>query len=158
MMSASIGSRAAWRSSRLPRISARDGFTLLEALVSLALIAAFSAALGSYLFQSRRIVVGAQPRVRAQMVLRSILGGPIDRTNMTTAVHEGEINGLQWQWIAQPIDLNIRPPSKTSAPADGNGDGRRSRTNWAAFRIAATVSWGPGQSISAETVRLGKAE
>jgi hypothetical protein len=99
-------------------------------------------------------MVDAEARVRAQMVLRSILAGPIDRANMTKA-HQGEINGLLWRWTAEPIDL-VEFGARNAPAGNGNGGSRQSRLKWAAYRVAATVSWGPGRAVSAETVRLGK--
>ena len=60
----SIGTRAASRSTRAEASNGRaerrsGGFTLIEALVALALVLAFAAALTPHLFQSRRIVADA---------------------------------------------------------------------------------------------------
>ena len=64
----SIGIPAASRLSRAEARKARagrrsGGFTLIEALVALALVLAFAAALTPHLFQSRRIVNDAETRV-----------------------------------------------------------------------------------------------
>ena len=77
MRFASIGILAAFRSSRADARRRRlGGFTLIEALVALALVLAFAAALTPHLFQSRRIVSDAETRVAAHVLLRTLLDAP----------------------------------------------------------------------------------
>ena len=144
MRSVSTGTPAASRSSRVDGADRRSGFTLLEALVALTLVLAFAAALGPYLFQARRIMVDAEARVAAQVLLRTLLDAPFDRAKLARVSREGETGRLRWQIVTEPLV--------------GAASSRSERSSWAAFRVAATVAWGPRQLVSAETVRLGKAE
>jgi prepilin-type N-terminal cleavage/methylation domain-containing protein len=147
MRSASIGTRAA-SPSRRDGDGTRAGFTLLEALVALALVLAFAAALGPHLFQARRIMVHSEGRVVAQVLLRTLLEAPFERSSLANASREGEVAGLRWRIVTAPIAID----------AMSSGDRTRERSNWSAFRVTASVSWAPGQIITAETVRLGKPE
>jgi prepilin-type N-terminal cleavage/methylation domain-containing protein len=142
MRFASIGIPAASRSSRAE--DARAGFTLLEALVALALLLAFASALGPYLFHSRRIMVDAESRVAAQVLLRTLLDAPFDRASLARASREGQVGKLRWHIVTEPLTI-------AAAAA-------RERSSWSAFRVAVTVGWGAEQSVTAETVRLGKPE
>ncbi|MEA2945819.1 MAG: hypothetical protein QOI40_1149 [Alphaproteobacteria bacterium] len=144
MRSVSIGTPAVSRSSRADGLDRRAGFTLLEALVALTLVLAFAAALGPYLFHARRIMVDAEGRVAAQVLLRTLLDAPFDRASLANVSREGETGRLRWRIVTE--SLNIAP---------GRPPGRR---NWISFRVVASVTWGPGQIVSAETLRLGKAE
>jgi type II secretory pathway pseudopilin PulG len=144
MRSVSIGSRAASRSIAADSTGKRGGFTLLEALVALALILAFSAALGPYLFQARQIMTNAERRVAAQVLLRTLLEAPFDRAQLVRASREGETGGLHWRIATEPVAIDTGPP--------------RDPPSWQAVRVVATVSSGAGQVISAETVRLAKPE
>ena len=143
MRSASIGSPVA---SRLDRDNGKEqaGFTLLEALVALALILAFTGMLGPHLYQARRIMDHAEGRVAAQVLLRSLLDAPFDRSGLVNASRSGETGGLHWHIAAEPL----------SAAAVGAPD----RSNWMPFRVMASVAWGSDQAISAETIRLGRPE
>src|SRR3984893_18080421 len=157
MRCASIGTRAA---SRLLRNCARKsaGFTLLEALVALALILAFAATLGPYLFHARRVMAGVDRRIAAQVLLRSLLEAPLNRSALADASPKGESAGLQWWITAAPILIGpVAPPPRQKMSLEKNKS-TPERPNWTPFRVIASVSWGPGQSISAETVRLGKTE
>ena len=152
----SIGTPAASRS--LPRNpnSAQAGFTLLEALVSLTLILAFAAVLGPLLFHARRIAVNADGRVAAQILLRALLQDPVGRMKLMDLQREGETEGLQWQITAQPAAIAASFPPHASQSQGQKASAPTAQ--WKAYRVIASVSWAPGQSISAETVRLGTTE
>jgi prepilin-type N-terminal cleavage/methylation domain-containing protein len=142
MKSASTGTQAALQSRAGESDRGRGGFTLIEALVALALILAFAEVLGPYLFHSRRIGVNAGGRVAAQVLLRSLLDAPFDRSQLAHASRSGEVAGLRWQIVTEPVMTSMLPP---------NGQ-------WTAFRVTARVSSDRNQVVSAETVRLAKSE
>jgi len=139
----SIGIRAASRSRRAEEHADRrsGGFTLIEALVALALVLAFAAALTPHLFQSRRIVADADSRVAAHVLLRALLDAPFDRSGRAPATREGTLDGLRWRVVTVPL-----PAASSGADA------------WSAYRVAASVAWGNAQMIRAETVRLAQAK
>jgi prepilin-type N-terminal cleavage/methylation domain-containing protein len=132
------------RSRRAEDKGQRAGFTLLEALVALALILGFASVLGPYLFHSRRIMVDAESRVAAQVLLRTLLDAPFERTNLANVSRGGEVGKLRWRVVTEPLVI------AAAAPKD--------RANWSALRVVVSVAWGPELVVSAETVRLGKRE
>jgi prepilin-type N-terminal cleavage/methylation domain-containing protein len=136
----STGTLVALRSGRDDRRDRQAGFTLLEALVALALVLAFAGAVGPHLAQARRIMTNAEGRVAAQVLLRSLLDAPFDRSSLARAPREGETSGLRWRIATEPA----------AAARTEN------QPNWSAFRVVASVTWAPGQVIMAETIRLGK--
>jgi len=122
----------------------RSGFTLLEALVALTLVAIFTAVLGHFLLQARSIVSDAGTRIAAQDLLRSLLDNPLPRPTLTRSWQAGESNGLRWRLVTQPF---------AALPRD-----RTERSIWIPFRVTASVSWASGPTVTAETVRLGRLE
>jgi prepilin-type N-terminal cleavage/methylation domain-containing protein len=140
MKSASIGTLAASRSHR-DNGKRQAGFTLLEALVALALVLAFAATLGPHLSQARRIMDHAEGRVAAQVLLRSLLDAPFDRSSLAKASRKGQANGLRWSVIAEPV---------VAAAPDAPD-----QQKWLPYRVTASVAWGSDQVMAAETIRLG---
>jgi prepilin-type N-terminal cleavage/methylation domain-containing protein len=143
MKFASIGIPAVSRSHR-DSGKGQAGFTLLEALVALALVLAFAAVLGPHLSQARRIMDHAEGRVAAQVLLRSLLDAPFDRTGLANASRKGEAGELRWRIVAEPV--------LAAAP------GRPDQPRWLPYRVTASVAWGSDQVITAETIRLGRPE
>src|SRR6185369_12013327 len=140
MKFASTGTPAASRLRRDGR-KRQAGFTLLEALVALAVILAFAAVLGPHLAQARRIMADADGRVAAQVLLRSLLDAPFDRSSQASVSRNGETAGLRWRVDSEPV---------ASVAVQRAGD----RPNWQAVRVIASVAWGSDQVITAETIRL----
>src|SRR5215472_1566682 len=98
-----------------------SGFTLIEALVALALVLAFAAALGRLVFQSHRILLNADGQVAAQVLLRSLLDTPLDRTSLASTSRDGETQGLRWSIVAVPLDVDawlppLPPPPPSPSP------------------------------------------
>ena len=162
MRFASTGTRAALRLLR-KRGRRRAGFTLLEALVALALLVAFAATLGPYLFHARRIMAGVGDRIAAQVLLRSLMDTPFDRETPVRASRAGETDGMHWRILAEPIAIYPKPAARRRQISPEQQQQRQNElaaqpVNWTTFRVVASVSWAPGRSVSAETVRLGKSD
>jgi len=165
MRFASTGTRAALRLLR-KRGRRRAGFTLLEALVALALLVAFAATLGPYLFHARRIMAGVGDRIAAQVLLRSLMDTPFDRETPVRASRAGETDGMHWRILAEPIAIYPKPaarrrqisPEQQQQQRQQQNEPAAQPVNWTTFRVVASVSWAPGRSVSAETVRLGKSD
>jgi Tfp pilus assembly protein PilV len=141
MRFALIGTQGRSQSSRSDRKASRSGFMLIEALVALAVVLAFTVALAPVLFHAKRIMSDAGNRVAAQNLLRSLLDVPLDRATFMKNAKEGETAGLRWRIAAVPL----RVDAVNDQPS----------INLAAYKVVATVSWGKEQTITAETVRLG---
>jgi prepilin-type N-terminal cleavage/methylation domain-containing protein len=146
MRFASIGTPEASLSARRRRVSRRSaGFTLIEALVALALLAVFVGAFGPLMFQARRILARGDGEVRAQLLLRSVMNGP--ERPLEEGTREGEDGGFLWRVTVVPADAAAAPASR-DAPAYG----------WSLYQVSARVSWGNGKFVTAQALRLGKAE
>src|SRR5258705_6169279 len=141
MKFASIGTRAALPSRPGDSVKNCAGFTLFEALVALALVLAFVEVLGPYLFHARRIMVNSEGRVAAQVLLRSLLDAPFDRSQLANVSRGGETAGMRWGIVTGPLAAGATPSR---------------RQPWTAVPVTASVLSGGGQGITAETARRPK--
>ncbi len=91
--------------------------------------------------------------IRAQLLLRSLLAASFDRTKPETGLREGDSAGLHWRVDVEPFVADTG--SFEAAPATS---GQAQLPNWALFRVTTNVSWGAGQAVTAETLRLGHVE
>jgi prepilin-type N-terminal cleavage/methylation domain-containing protein len=158
MRSTSTGIRAALRLLR-KATRKRAGFTLIEALVALALVLSFAAVLGPYMFHARRIVSGVDDRIAAQILLRSLVDAPFERSTAPNPMREGSTAGLQWRITEEPMFVeSMQPALERMSSRQEQNEPAAEQPSWKAFRVIASVSWGPGSSISAETLRLGRVE
>jgi prepilin-type N-terminal cleavage/methylation domain-containing protein len=120
---------------------AAPGFTLIEALVALALILAF-AALSAVDVPGPAVVGDADRRIAAHVLLRSLMDAPFDRRK-GAQVSEGRSRAA----LAGHRRARLRagPPA---APGDRLGPGPRNRDGVV----------GTGQDVSAETLRLARGQ
>lgn len=124
--------------------------------MALAVVLAFATTLGPFLFYARRVMVSADDRVAAQVLLRALLAEPVDSAKLASLSRDGASDGLHWHMGAEPSDIDLpRAPTTAAAATAGKAAAQQ---NWMAYRIVATVTFGGGRSVSAETVRLGKAD
>src|SRR5258708_35470029 len=116
MKFASIGTRAALPSRPGDPVKTSAGFTLFEALVALALVLAFVEVLGPHLFHARRIMANSEGRVAAQVLLRSLVDAPFDRSQLANVSRSGETAGPPLRFLSRPMATRA-PPSPRQASA-----------------------------------------
>lgn len=125
------------------------GFTLIEALVALSLLFTFVATFGPVMFQARHILTQSGDDVGAQVLLRSLLADPFDRQKPEAGVREGESGALAWSIDVEPYGAPHALPSN---------DVKQREPAWALFKVVARVTLGNGRAVTAETLRLGRAQ
>jgi prepilin-type N-terminal cleavage/methylation domain-containing protein len=151
MRFASIGIAAGSPSKRRDDRERRAGFTLVEALVALSLLLVFAAALGPVLSHGRRILARGDGQVRAQLLLRSLLESPFSASDPEISAREGESAGFRWRIAVEPFAAaSVEPLSDASAG--------KPPYDWSLYKVTARVLWGDDQSVTAETLRLGRTE
>jgi general secretion pathway protein I len=104
----------------------RDGFTIIEALVALAVVAGSLAAIGSVIATATRGARSLEQRVALLQTARAIETGLPGRDQLATGSFGGEIAGHQWRvsvspfaaggandspWIPQLVTTRVQSPS-----------------------------------------------
>jgi prepilin-type N-terminal cleavage/methylation domain-containing protein len=163
------------RRSRDPR----SGFTLIETLVALVVIAAVALVAQRGVVAARLGLDRARATLAAEAVARSIVETELARLAPAPGVRQGETDGLAWTVTAEPIDLPLPPApppraaarpganqqgSQQSATRRGEGDetgsggaqgaGEGPAAQWRPLRVTVEVANGRGRPLKVETLHL----
>lgn len=119
------------------------GFTLLEALVALAVTAVCLAAIGALMATNERSARQIDQRLTLISTLRKVETALPDRAHMAGADLSGEMAGNAWAVSATPYpDPSPPPPPGKDPPA------------WLPQRIVVKVQSPSGSRVELETLRL----
>jgi general secretion pathway protein I len=127
------------RSPRL-ELSGTAGFTLLEALVALAVMGAGLAAIGALAASSLNAGLYTERHLAEIESVRKIIAGMPGRDALPFGRLTGTFDAHQWRIDSRPV---------TTAPATGE-------TVWAPQSIALLVRSPSGATIEIDTIRLHK--
>ena len=117
------------------------GFTLLEVVVTLAVIAAILVSIGSLVGVSVRGAHALDDHLVLVETARAIEAGLPDRNSLTVGTLSGERDGQYWRVDVRPFPgvLDTQKP-----------------TTWVPLTTAITVQTPDGTSLTVTTVRLGR--
>ncbi|MFC3692458.1 prepilin-type N-terminal cleavage/methylation domain-containing protein [Chenggangzhangella methanolivorans] len=154
----------------MTRGGARAGFTLIETLVALVVLAVVMVVTVRGFVTARLGLDRAQSTLAAEAVARSLVETELDRLAAAPGVRTGETDGLAWTVSTEPIVLPLQaaPPPKAGAAAGGEGAGgddpqaarkqAEEAARWKPMRVVVSVANGRGRPLTIETLHLTKVE
>ena len=116
------------------------GFTLIEVLVALAVVATSLAAIGSLVAVSIRGTQSIERRLALRETLRSIVASAPERGELVTGSSTGNMAGYAWRMDVAPYSSILVDP--------------QARTPWEPAAVSVTVRSPSGQLIRIDTIRL----
>jgi general secretion pathway protein I len=122
------------------RSRSRAGFTLIEALVALAVVAASLSAIGALVATSLHGVRSIEERLAFRETLRAIVTSLPARRDLDARSGSGELAGYRWRAEIAPLTAGFVEPQ---AP-----------TVWEPESIAISVRGPSGQVVRINTIRL----
>jgi general secretion pathway protein I len=122
-------------------LAASDGFTLIEVVVTMAVIAVLLTSIGSLIGVTVRASHAIDDRLALVGTTRAIVAGLPDRKDLGAGLLTGESAGLRWR-----VDLQ---------PYPGEADAR-SRSPWVPLTTTVAVQTPDGTALRIATVRLGR--
>lgn len=148
----STGSPAASASRRTHEAAVRDGrgeagFTLIETVIALVILAVSLTALYQSSQTSTRAISTASGHLRARLLAQALINEQMGGSRRFTA---GNWSGVQEGGLAWVVQ--IEPAREGWVPPAGPNN------RWTVFRIRVGVSWARGREITLETLRLGAAK
>ncbi len=123
-------------------VSARAGFTLIEVLVALAVIAISIPVVGSLLATNIKGTIKVEQRVNLRAAYRTLEADILDRTRLAPGRRSGEVGAIAWA-------MEVRPLGEDETGARGKG-------TWFPQAIVTTLRSPTGETLRIETVRLAR--
>lgn len=120
------------------------GFTLIEALVALAVVAVSLAVIGSVVAANVRGAIAVDRRLSLLETARSLLTALPDRPDLSPGDTSGEMGGNRWRIDVLPFAADFVDPSEPS--------------RWVPMDVVIRVQSPTGQTLRLDTVRLRPAE
>ena len=126
--------------SRRSKRQATAGFTLIEVLVALSVVAVTLAAIGSLIAVTVRGARAVPARLSLIETARAIMTGLPDRDALTVGSFSGELAGHRWRVDVLPFLGNIIDPQQPSV--------------WTPLTVIVRVQAPTGQIVQLNTVRI----
>ena len=120
------------------------GFTLIEVVVALAVLAVSLTAIGSLVASNIRATRALDQRLALATTARAILTGLPDREQLTLSNSSGDIAGHRWRLDLLPFVADFVDP--------------RRATPWVPQAVVLRVQSPSGQVLRVDTVRLRRGE
>jgi general secretion pathway protein I len=123
------------------RASSRAGFTLIETLVALLILAAFVAVVPGAIVAAKRDGERSRDLLEGGLALEAVLHGDLAGGDLSPGTRRGVTGGHPW--------------SATIGVDEALLD-KASQAPWLPLRVSVTVDLGRGQRLTASTVRIGR--
>ena len=130
------------RAARLESAGATAGFTIIEVLVAIAVVAVVLSSIGALTATSTRGVASLEQHVVLMETARTVAAGLPPRAQLAPSELAGELYGNRWRVGISPLVSNAFP-QVVEAP-------------WAPQRVIIRVQAPSGAVFSLETVRLAQ--
>ncbi|MET0314573.1 MAG: prepilin-type N-terminal cleavage/methylation domain-containing protein [Hansschlegelia sp.] len=158
-----------------------DGFTLIETLVALVVVALVMLVAQRGMVIARLGLDRVQSTIAAEAVARSIVETELDRLVDAPGKLDGNTDGIGWTIVAEPLNLPLpaapppaaavrtaateaAPAREATDPANGPVDKadaaaqqQRQAAEWRPLRVTVSVANGRGRPLTIETVQLVRA-
>jgi len=120
--------------------SGSAGFTLIEVLVALAVVAASLTAIGALAAVSMRGVQSIDQRLQFRETLRALVTSLPDRHDLDVGTATGVSAGFRWRLDIAPFIATFVDP--------------KAQTQWQPEAVVVTVRSPSGQQVQVNTIRL----
>lgn len=150
----------------------RAGFTLIETLVALVVLAVVMTVTQRGVVAARLGLDRTRSTLAAEAVARSIVETELARLAPAPGVREGETDGIGWRVVAEPIEIPLPPappprvasraadaqaPDAQAGARDPNDPAAASEgptARWRPLRVTVEVANGRGPPLRVETLHL----
>jgi general secretion pathway protein I len=138
------------------RLASNDGFTLIEVVVAIALLAIVLAAIGQVVGTTVKGIRSVDRRLPLLETAQNLVASLPDRAALKAGSQSGESNGLQWRVDVVPIAVAppaVPKPTLTTA-LDAAAQAPPPPPKWQPYEITVRVQGSDGPPVRLDTVRL----
>jgi general secretion pathway protein I len=140
--------------SRL-RFAASDGFTLIEVLIAIALLAVVLGAVGELAGTTMKGIRSVDQRLPLLETAQSLLASLPDRAALKPGSQSGGTGGLQWRIDVVPIAVTLPVAAQPAATTViGAPQAPPPAPKWQPYEITVRVQGSDGPPVTLDTVRL----
>ena len=137
------------------RLAASEGFTLIEVLIAIALLAVVLGAVGELVGTTVKGIRSVDRRLPLLETAQSLLASLPDRAALKPGSQTGGTSGLQWRIDVVPITVAPLAATKPAATtAIGAPEAPPPAPKWQPYEITVRVQDGDRPPIRLDTVRL----
>jgi general secretion pathway protein I len=129
-----------WQSDDGDDRRSNAGFTIIEALVALSVVAISLAAIGSLVASNVRATRRVDDRLSVVQTARAVLAGLPDRQSLAPGDFSGEMGDNHWRVDVLPFSADFVDPQRV--------------TQWVPQAVVIRVESPTGQQLRLDTVRL----
>jgi general secretion pathway protein I len=136
------------------RLAANDGFTLLEVLIALALLAVVMGAVGGLVGTTVKGIHSVDSRLPLLETAQGLLASLPERAALKPGSQSGGTGGLQWRIDVAPIAVAPPPAAKPTLTTVGAPEAPPPPPKWQPYEITVRVQGNEGPPVTLQTVRL----
>jgi general secretion pathway protein I len=137
------------------RLAASDGFTLIEVLIAIALLAVVLGAVGELVGTTMKGIRSVDQRLPLLETAQSLLASLPDRAALKPGSQSGVTGGLQWRIDVVPIAVTSPAAAQPAATTViGAPQAPPPPPKWQPYEITVRVQGDNGPPVSLDTVRL----
>ena|ERR1700722_6118568 len=137
------------------RLAASEGFTLIEVLIAIALLAVVLGAVGELVGTTMKGIRSVDQRLPLLETAQNLLASLPGRAALKPGSQSGGTGGLQWRIDVVPIAVSPPAAAKPAATtAIGAPEAPPPAPKWQPYEITVRVQGSDGPPVSLDTVRL----
>jgi general secretion pathway protein I len=137
-----------------PWLAASDGFTLIEVLIAIALLAVVLGAVGELVGTTVKGIRSVDRRLPLLETAQSLLASLPERAALKPGSQSGGTGSLQWRIDVVPIAVAPPAAAKPTLTTVGTPEAAPPPPKWQPYEITVRVQGSDGPPVSLDTVRL----
>jgi general secretion pathway protein I len=136
------------------RLAASEGFTLIEVLVALTVLAIVIGAIGEVVGTTVKGIRSVDRRLPLLETAQNLLASLPERAALQPGAQTGGSGDFRWRVDVVPLTVSVPSPKTGAAPLPGTEQPAAQQPQWQPYAITIRVQGSDGPPVRLDTVRL----